>query len=158
NTASTLTENFLLEYAEGMDAANVGWGCVNRANLNPLLQLHTAASDFGQRPIPIARPMAAPLLDQIRRAVEQAATGKTVQGAISRVNDRALFLVGHDTNIATVAGLLDLHWIADGRRDDTPPGGALVFELYRKAASKEEIVRVFYTTQSLDQMRNESAL
>ena len=30
NTASTITENFLLEYTQGMDASSVGWGCVSR--------------------------------------------------------------------------------------------------------------------------------
>ena len=79
-------------------------------------------------------------------------------GAISRVSDRALFLIGHDTNIASIAGLLDLDWIADGRRDDTPPGGALVFELWQPAAGSEDFVRIYYTTQTLEQMRSASVL
>jgi 4-phytase / acid phosphatase len=158
STASTLTENLLLEYTEGMDASNVGWGCVNGSNLGFLLELHTAASEFSQRPKPIARVQAAKLLNQIRLALTQAATDKPVPGAISRVSDRALFLIGHDTNTANLAGLLDLHWIADGRRDDMPPGGALVFELWRTAAGNEDFVRAFYTSQTLEQMRSESVI
>jgi 4-phytase / acid phosphatase len=153
STASTITENFLLEYTEGMDAANVGWGCVNGTNLAPLLELHTAASEFAQRPTPIARVQAANLLHQILLALSQAATGRAQTGAIGRVDDRALFLIGHDTNLASVAGLLDLDWIADGRRDDTPPGGALVFELWH-AGADEDSVRVYYMTQTLEQMRS----
>jgi 4-phytase/acid phosphatase len=155
--ASTLTENLLLEYTEGMDTANVGWGCVNGANLRSLLELHTAESDFAQRPKPIARMQAANLLQQLLLAFSQAATGKPQMGAISRTNDRALFLIGHDTNIASVAGLLNLDWIADGRRDDTPPGGALVFELWQSAAG-EDSVRLYYTTQTLEQMRSATVL
>jgi len=151
--ASTLTENFLLEYTEGMEASNVGWGCVNGANLGSLLELHTAAAEYSQRPEPIARVQSANLLHQIALSLSQAAGSKPVSGAISRVGDRALFLIGHDTNIASIAGLLSLHWIADGRSDDTPPGGALVFELWR-AASGEDSVRVYYTTQTLEQMRS----
>jgi 4-phytase/acid phosphatase len=30
-----------------------------------------------------------------------------------------------------VESLLDLNWILDSRRDDTPPGGAFIFELWR---------------------------
>jgi hypothetical protein len=30
------------------------------------------------------------------------------------MDDRALFLAGHDTHIATVAGVLDFSWIIDG--------------------------------------------
>ena len=157
STASTLTENFLLEYTEGMDAANVGWGCVNGANLSSLLELHTAAADFAQRPKPIARAQASNLLHQIELSLTQAATRKPVSGALGRVDDRVLFLIGHDTNIASIAGLLDLHWIADGRRDDTPPGGALVFELWR-AADGENSVRIYYTTQTLEQMRAATVL
>jgi len=155
--ASTLTENLLLEYTEGMSATNVGWGCVNGANLRSLLDLHTAASEISQRPKLIARVQAANLLRQVSLSLSQAATRKLHAGVIGRVDDRALFLIGHDTNIASIAGLLDLHWIADGRRDDTPPGGALVFELWQSAAAGYS-VRLYYSTQTLEQMRSATAL
>jgi 4-phytase/acid phosphatase len=158
STASTLTENLLLEYAEGMDASNVGWGCVNDTNLRSLLELHTAASEFLQRPKPIARAQASNLLQQVLLSLSQAVQGKPLHGAISRASDRALFLIGHDTNIASVAGILDLDWIADGRRDDAPPGGALVFELWQPAIGNEDFVRIYYTTQTLEQMRSATAL
>ena len=158
SAASTLTENLLLEYTEDMDAANVGWGCANGTNLRSLLELHTAASEFSQRPEPIARAQASNLLHQIALSLSQAEMGKPVAGAISGVSDRALFLIGHDTNIASIAGLLDLDWIADGRRDDTPPGGALIFELWQPAAGGEDFVRVVYTTQPLEQMRSSTVL
>ena len=141
-----------------MDPSQVGWGCVNNTNLRYLLELHTAASEFSQRPKPIARAQASNLLHQILLSLSQAATGKPAAGAISGISDRALFLIGHDTNIASIAGLLDLDWIADGRRDDTPPGAALVFELWQPAAGSEDFVRVYYTTQTLEQMRSSTVL
>lgn len=150
NTASTLSENLLLEYAEGMP--EVGWGCVNGEKLRALLGLHTAAFDYTQRTLPIARMQGSNLLEGVGRALAQAATGKTVAGAPSRAEDRVLFLVGHDTNLGNVAGLLDLTWIADGRRDDTPPGSALVFELWESAAHAFT-VRAYFTAQTLEQMR-----
>jgi len=158
NTASTLAENFLLEYTQGMDASSVGWGCVNSGNIRSLLELHTAASDFTQRTSVIAQLQASNLLDHIRRSIQQAATGKPVPGAVSKPGDRELFLVGHDTNLSNVASLLNMTWVADGRRDDTPPGGALVFELWRSRKTKEDVVRTYYTTQTLEQMRSESGL
>jgi 4-phytase/acid phosphatase len=51
-----------------------------------------------------------------------------------------------------MAGMLNLNWMIDGRRDDTPPGGALVFELWQDADSGYEI-RTYYTAQTLEQMR-----
>lgn len=158
SVASTLTENLLLEYAEGMDASNVGWGCVNESNLDELLELHTAESEIAQRPMPIARYQASGLLDQILSAHEQAAANKPVSGAIGHAGDRALIIVGHDTNIASIAGLLGLHWIADARKDDTPPGGALEFELWQSRTSHNYSVLAYYTTQTLDQMRSEVVL
>lgn len=158
NTASTLAENILLEYTQGFDNANVGWGCVDGDHLRALLELHTAASDFTQRTPLIAQLEASNLLDHIQRAIQQAAGGKAIAGAISRPTDRALFLVGHDTNLSNVAGLLNLTWIADGRRDDTPPGASLVFELWHSREANADFVRVFYTSQTLEQMRSEVAL
>lgn len=158
NTAATLTENLLLEYAQGMDSANVGWGCVDGAKLRSLLVLHTAAEDFTARTPAIARIQGSKLLNQIRSSLEQAMSGKRIPGALSKPSDRALILVGHDTNLANVAGLLNLNWIADGRRDDTPPGGALIFELWRSGATGGYLVRAYFTSQTLEQMRSATSL
>ncbi len=158
NTAATLTENLLLEYAQGMDTANVGWGCVDGAELRSLLVLHTGAEDFTARTPAVARIQAAKLLDQIRLSLEQATSGKRIPGALSKPSDLALILVGHDTNLANVAGLLNLNWIADGRRDDTPPGGALIFELWRSRNTGSLFVRTYFTSQTLEQMRTASPL
>ncbi|MGA9063471.1 MAG: histidine-type phosphatase [Terracidiphilus sp.] len=156
--ASSLSENLLLEYAEGMTGADLGWGCLNEDSLRNVMQLHTAAADYTQRTPTIARMYASNLLDCIFKALEQHVSGKPVAGAPGKPSDHILFLVGHDTNITTVAGALGLDWIIDGRRDDTPPGGALVFELWRARDSGAYSVRVCYTAQTLRQMRETQAL
>ena len=51
-----------------------------------------------------------------------------------------------------------MSWLIDGRRDDTPPGGALVFELWKRHDTGEFLVRTFYEAQTLDQMRNATPL
>jgi 4-phytase/acid phosphatase len=158
NTASTLAENLLLEYAQGMSAANVGWGRVTGADLNSIMELHSAAVDFTQRTPAVARLQSANLLNQIVRSLDQAASDKAVEDAIGKPSDRALFLVGHDTNIENIAGLLNLTWIIDGRRDDTPPGSALIFELWKNQKTSESRVRTYFTAQTLHQMRTASAL
>jgi 4-phytase / acid phosphatase len=157
-TASTLSENLLLAYTEGKPTSEVGWGCVDGTGIRRLIGLHTAATEYTQRSPVIAAAQASNLLDHIRRALAQAATQKAVPGSPSRVSDRALFLVGHDTNILNMAALLHLNWIADGRRDDTAPGGALAFELWQDRRSKAFTVRVFYTVQTLEQMRDGTPL
>lgn len=158
NTASTIAENFLLEYTQGMDASNVAWGCVDGDKLRSLIDLHTAASDFAERTKAVARMQASNLLDHVRRAMEQSVTGKPVSSAPDTLADHALFLIGHDTNLTNIAGLLDLTWIVDGRRDDTPPGAALIFELWKSRATGNYSVRTYYSAQTLEQMRSASKL
>ena len=156
--ASAMSENLMLEYTEGMDAAKVGWGQVDIHKLRDLLQLHTASSDIGQRTGYIARVESSNLLSHMLQSMEQSAAGHSVAGALSRPDDRLLILVGHDTNIVTISGALGLSWLIDGRRDDTPPGGALIFELWKERKTGEYAVRVYYTAQTLDQMRNRTPL
>lgn len=98
------------------------------------------------------------LLDHIRTTMEQSVTGKSVPGALGKPGDRLVVLVGHDTNIVTIAGALNIDWVLDGRVDDSPPGGALIFELWRPRAGGEPFVRVAFTTQTLDQMRKAEPL
>ncbi len=158
STASTITENFLLEYTTGMPMDQVGWGRVDLATLKELLALHTAASDLGRRSSYLATAQASNALAHILDTLQQAATGKEVPGALGKLGDCAVVLVGHDTNLANIAGVLNLNWLVDGRRDDTPPGGALVFELWEHSGTPHFEVRTYYTTQTLDQMRNLTVL
>lgn len=158
NTASTLVENLLLEYTEGMDRTKVGWGCIGRSQLDSLMSLHTAATDFTQRTPEIARAQASGLLEQIGLSMEQAISRRPISGALGKPTDLALFLIGHDTNQENVAGMLNLTWIIDGRRDDTPPGGALVFEVWFARLTGSYSVRTYFIAQSLDQMRDSTTL
>jgi 4-phytase/acid phosphatase len=158
NIASTMTENLLLEYAEGFDTANVGWGRVDLRTLRMLMQLHTAQSDVSGRASYLARAGASNLLAHLLDSMEQAAEDRPVPGALTSKDDRVLILMGHDTNITNISGALNLSWLIDGRRDDTPPGGALVFELWQNARSKAQSVRVYYVSQTLEQMRNSTSL
>lgn len=157
SAASTMAENLLLEYAEGMDGAKVGWGRLDKATLDELMQLHSAQEDLALRTGYIARAQASNLLAHVLDSMEQAERNRPVAGALTAPGDKLLVLVGHDTNLANMAGALGLSWMIDGRRDDTPPGGALVFELWERNAGHDE-VRVYFTAQTLDQMRNATPL
>jgi 4-phytase/acid phosphatase len=154
NTASTITENFLLEYTNGMPMDQVGWGRVDLPTLKRLMDLHSAASDLTRRTSYLATVQASNALAHILDTLQQAASGKEVPGALGKLGDRAVVLTGHDTNLTSIAGVLNLNWIIDGRRDDTPPGGALVFELRKRPESENYEVNIHYTAQTLEQMRN----
>jgi 4-phytase / acid phosphatase len=157
-SAATMVEDFLLEYTDGKSDADVGWGCVDGATLRSLMQIDTASWEYGTRTRPIARMMASNLLYHIQKSIAQSVAGKPVPGALGSPGDRLLILVGHDTNIATVAGALGIDWIVDGRVDDTPPGGALLFEVWRSRQDGKPFVRLEYTAQTLEQMRQAQPL
>ncbi|HTV82217.1 MAG TPA: histidine-type phosphatase [Acidobacteriaceae bacterium] len=154
--AASLTENLLLEYTEGMP--DVGWGCVDGSALRYLMQLHSADEDLKDRTPAIARFNSSYLLRHILMAMEQQVGGRRIPGSPGPPGDRLLILAGHDTNVANVAGALGLHWILDGRRDGTPPGGALLFELWRNRSSGAYFVHVDYMAQTLEQMRSVQVL
>lgn len=158
NTASTITENFLLEYANGLPLDQVGWGRIDLSTLKQLLDLHTAASDLTRRSSYLATVQASNLLAHILETLDQAVAGKPVPGALGNPADRAVVLIGHDTNLSNLAAMLNIDWLLDGRRDDTPPGGAIVFELWQTATPANYEVRVHYTAQTLEQMRSSAPL
>jgi 4-phytase / acid phosphatase len=157
-TGASLTENLLLEYTQGMSDADAGWGCLDGATLRFLMQMSRANWDYGRRTPAVARIFASNILDHIQKSMEQSVDGKPAAGALGKPGDRLLILVGHDTNIATVSGALGLDWTLDGLVDGTPPGGALMFELWRSRSGGQFTVRAFYISQSLDQMRQSQPL
>jgi 4-phytase / acid phosphatase len=158
NTASTITEDFLLEYTNGLPMEQIAWGRVDLPTLKQLMGLHTAASDLTRRSSYLATTQASNALAHITSTLKQAVIGKAVPGALGHLGDSAVILVGHDTNLANIAGTLNLNWIIDGRPDDTPPGGALVFELWKSTEASTYEVRTYYVAQTLEQMRNVSEL
>lgn len=158
STAATMAENLLLEYTQGMSQADTGWGCIDGATLRTIMQINSANWDYTKRTPAVAQIFASTLLDRILKTMQQSVTGTAVPGAVGKPGDRLVILVGHDTNIVTVAGALDIDWVFDGRVDDTPPGGALLFELWRPRDGGKPFVRLEYAAQTLEQMRNTEAL
>jgi 4-phytase/acid phosphatase len=158
NTASTLAESLLLEYTNGMNGSDLGWGRLNEANLRQVMALNTAYFDLTRRTPYSARVRGSNLLSHVLDSLRQAESGKPVPGALGNPGDAVLFVVGHDANLSNVSGMLGLSWLVPGyQRDDTPPGGALVFELWR-TASGAYTVRTYYTVQSLEQMHQATPL
>ena len=153
-TGRSLASDFLLEYTNGMEGHDLGWGRLTESNLRQMMTILTAYADLMWRTPQIGRPSASNLLSHVVKAMEQAVTGKAVPGAIGRPGDRMLVIVGHDNNLSNIQGTLNLSWLLPGDLpNETPPGGALVFELWREAAGGEYSVRTYYTAQTLEQMR-----
>jgi 4-phytase / acid phosphatase len=154
HTASSLSEDLLLEYTDGMKGADLGWGRLTEQNLYSVLDLHAVESDLTHTPY-LARVRGSNLLERVLQSIEQAQSGKVLSGALGRQGDRVLILSGHDRNLSNISSMLDLSWHLQGYHPDaTPPGGALIFSLWREPNSGQYFVRTQFVAQTLDQMRN----
>ncbi len=137
--ASTVSQTFLLEYLEGMPMEDVAWGRLSREQIEELLEFHSLKFYYEGRAPYVAARAASPLASRMLKAM--------------RNGPKLTVLVGHDTNIADLGGMLDLHWkVPSYPRDDPPPGGALGFEVLSDASGKQ-FVRAFYRSQTMDQVR-----
>jgi 4-phytase/acid phosphatase len=146
DVASTAAQSLLLEYLEGMPMKDVGWGRASRDDIERLLVFHPVKFRYGNRPAYVAKAAAGPIARTIVAAFD-APTGA-----------RVTVLAGHDTNVADLGGLLDLHWhAASYPADDIPPGGALVFELVSDARGAR-FVRAFFRSQTMNQLRELQSL
>lgn len=152
-------ENFLLQYTEGLPMAQVGWGRVSRPELNALMTMNTGYHDYVLRTPYFAQIGASDLASHIGATLQQAADGKPVSGAIGSPQMRFLLLLGHDSNLTWLGGLLHLNWLLpDQPLNATPPGSALVFELHRNAVTNRFYLQVYMMSQTLDQMRSRTPL
>jgi 4-phytase/acid phosphatase len=158
--AAVCTESLLLEYTDGMPASDVGWGRADGKALTDLLTLHELSFDLTQRTRYPAQVEGSNLASHIIDTLEQAALGQPLPGALGPSGERIVVLVGHDTNIANIGGLLDLSWWIPGTQaNPLLPGGALVFELWKRGGDKGGFyVRLSYVAQTLEQMRDASPL
>ncbi|HVZ20882.1 MAG TPA: histidine-type phosphatase [Vicinamibacterales bacterium] len=153
SAASSLAEVLLLEYANGFPDREIGWGRLTKKDLGRILELHALYADLTRRTPVIARARGSDLLAHLLASIEQAGDGRAVRGALGAPGDLALVVVGHDTNQSNVSGLLGLTWKVPGYpRDDVPPGGALIFSLWRDSTGSA-FVRTQYVAQTPDQMR-----
>ncbi|WP_394686481.1 histidine-type phosphatase [uncultured Xanthomonas sp.] len=157
STASGLSESLLMAWADGQDFAALGWRGVDEASLLRAFAPHQAEFALRLRAPAVARmaasPLAARLLATLLDGSGQATRAEPIGGAA-----RLLVLSGHDGTLTLLAGMLDLHWQLPGYQpDQTVPGGALVFERWRRADG-ERVIRLRYTAQSLAQLRERRAL
>jgi len=142
----------VLEYADGQP--EVGWGRMTRERLADCYILHALRFDLMQRTFYIAQVEASNLAAHLSRSFEQTASGRPVAGAFAPLGACLVIEVGHDGNLANLAGLLGLSWSVDDLPNSpTLPGGALVFELWQHPLDQRFFVRAYYMAQTLDQMR-----
>lgn len=160
---STATELFLLEYANGFLCPSLGWSRVTYRYIDsdcgastgpffrPMQEIHTLYFELLNRAPYLATIQGSNLANQILLRLQEGAAGTPASPLV--------IYSGHDTNIATIAGMLGLHWLmSDLPEDDTPPAGALVFELYSGPSPGGLFVKLRYVHATMPQLREQTAL
>jgi 4-phytase/acid phosphatase len=152
-SAVKAVDSFLMEYQGALDSKDVGWGRVDTSKLGELRKFKAEADDLGLTSY-AARATSSNLLDHLLLSLQQAQSGKGIPGALGQPGDKALFVLGHDTDIQRIARLLNLSWALNGNvPHETPPGCALIFELWGDSSGKQT-VRVYFQTATMEQIRN----
>lgn len=155
---SSLGETLLLEYANGMAGNKLGWGRLTRDKLLEITRIRSAYVNLTRESPYIARVQASNLLSHILCSLEQAVRGSRVEGSLGQAGNHMVIVVGHDTNISNIAGMLGLSWVLEGYQpNETPPGGALVWELWKRADGSSAVA-TYFVAQSLDQLRENTSL
>lgn len=159
DSASTIAEIFLLEYCDGKDSGQIGWGRLSEDQIIDIAKLHTADFDLLDRTPYLAQALGSNLLLHIVNTLNQAATGRATSQAIGSPGQKLVMLVGHDNQLAAVGGIMRADWaLPTFAIDDTPPGGAMAFELRQNNNDGSYIVRTYYTAATMDQQHNATPL
>jgi 4-phytase/acid phosphatase len=159
--ASTMNaiDPFVMQYAVGLPTNEVAWGRLTLDELSQQTRLMTLQFDICMRQPYLARVQSSSAASHILRSMLQITGGVPLDGAFGTNQSQVLVIISSDAYLAGLAGLLDMHWLLPGYQPDfCPPGGALVFELRQVTATGQYLVRVFYTAQTFDQLRNLTTL
>jgi 4-phytase/acid phosphatase len=97
---------FVMEYAEGLPASQVGWGQLTAAGISQILRLYNLILDLECRTPYLAQLESSNLASHVVRSMVQAATGHATTGSLGNPSTKVILLVASDTNISALASLL----------------------------------------------------
>jgi 4-phytase/acid phosphatase len=156
SAAATLSENLLLEYTEGLPDKDVGWGrAASAEKIAAVMPLHEMEADLTRTTPLLAARNGSFLAEQIAEFL--GAPKRAVNLAPLPADARLVVLLGHDTNLSNIAGMLGVSWHLPQQPDSTAPGTALAFEVWRQGRNART-VRVVVLYQTLEQLRSAAPL
>jgi len=146
---------FVMQYCDNFEMSQVAWGRLTPDQLSQETRIATLIANIEVRLPYLSRVQSSNAASHILRTMQQAVMGSNLLGSFGNAGSRIVVVVSSDTFVAGLAGLLNLHWQLPGYQQDfCAPGGALVFELRQPNGTKQHLVRVYYTAQTFDQLRN----
>lgn len=153
DAGSSYAESLFLEQAQCAPA-------IDPANLMSAMQLHVLAYGVNSRNAYTPLVKGGNIFAHIVGLLEAKAGMPHPEVSVPDVaHTSVVVLSGHDTQLGALGGILDAHWaLGNGLvADDMPPGGALIFELYR-LRSGEYRVHLHFVYDTLAQFRSTTAI
>lgn len=152
---NSATDPFVMQYTDGFPLEDVAWGRLTPDALSQQTRITALLINLEMRSPYINQVQSSNAGSHVLRTMRQAVSGGNLRGAFGNHKSRVLVIISSDAYVAGLAGLLHVHWQLPGYQPDfIGPGGMLVFELRHSKRTKEYLVRVFYTGQTFDQLRN----
>ena len=153
------TDNFFMQYLEGLPLSEVGWGKVGREELVRFSALHGASFGFfgaGESPY-ASRVYYSTMGDRILRTLRAMGGEPRPAGALGKSGDNLVVIGAHDSTVFGIGALFGFRWKAPDNLAPglILPGSALMFEVRRDKATSRRFVRTRFVCQTLDQIRNE---
>jgi 4-phytase/acid phosphatase len=146
---------FVMEYADGLPSAEIGWGQLTVDGIGQTFRLYNLVLDLEYKTPYMARVLSSNMASHVARTLVQAATGNAMTGTLGGPASKVVVVTASNTNMAGLTGLLHLDWLQPGYQNDVlAPGGAITFELRQSQSTGEYVVRTSYVSQSMDQLRN----
>ena len=143
-TGTSIADAFILQYYEGAPLQDIAWGKIkNNKQFEQLVAIkeHYNTILFGS-PV-IAKQVAANLINYINQTFSE------------KNHTKFTFLVGHDSNVASLFSALKIKsYTLPDQFETTPIGGKVVFQKWRDNHSGEALMKIEYFYQSTDQIRN----
>ena len=153
-TVALAIDPFVMEYTDGLPAAQVAWGQLTADSISQVFRVYDRLLDLEFGTPYIATVQNSNLASHIVRSLVQAATGNAIGGTIGSPSTKIIVLTASNFNIVGLASLFHLDWLLPGYQPDVAaPGGALVFQLRQSQSTGLFFVRIAYVSQTMDQLR-----
>jgi 4-phytase/acid phosphatase len=143
-----LAEDIYLEYADDMPIAAVGWGRARRRDIDFVMAIHEHAFALIRDNAYVAERRGGP---EARIVLAALAGAPVAGGPMLGPHTKLLTLVGHDSNLAWMAGVFGLAWTFPDNPDFTAPSTSLALELWSDRG--RQYVRPVVYFLGLGQMR-----
>ncbi|WP_395370134.1 histidine-type phosphatase [Komagataeibacter diospyri] len=155
--SADVAEDMLLEYAQGMSCADIGWGYPDMRHVIDVLQpAHNHASRLVRR-LPV---LAFPRGHVLAGMITDLLTGGSVHGPAGdmiAVTTPIILFAGHDSTLDMLAAIFGLDWSFSDLPDPTGPDTTLGFETWRMPDGQRRVRAVIFH-QGLDALRTEQSM